>query len=758
MTNSKTCFVGILIAMCWVCQARAEWTPLNISSNLSINVFAGHGGVLFAGTDNGIYCTANNGATWESYNTGLSWGTGVVPTVLSILISNDTLIAGTDGHGAYRSVNGGNTWTTADSGLNCKTVYAFTRQGSLVIAGTDKGIFVSSDLGFSWKPSYTGFQGPLAITALAVHGTAILAGSNAGVFVSIDNAVTWSPANAGFITDTNVVALVSVTDELFAATARGSVYVSRNNGATWTNVSNGLTIDSIRQNVIALAASDYEVYISNSKGIFHSTNPGVTWLAANTGIPKISGNFKGYAALYVDPINAQVFAGAFGDNAVMRSSSSFGVYRSAIGGASWEAVNAGLSHNYLYLYPGAIGGTNVFVGASTPAGFVGQSVLWHSADQGMNFAGSDIDEIDARGMFVTHDTLCAGVTTSYSSYTIFNSGVRLSLDSGRTWTNHTDATNRKTFSIYFDSKSGITALALFGGKMLANVEADAFGVYQSTDVGVTWQNASTGLPGAQNNHPTPAAFNHVGDVVIAATPNGVYALNGAETAWMPDTNGMGMRNVTMLLVDSGDVFATTSPVSSSDGAANVYVKRKGVPVWLPISNGIPSGTSCRDVTLSGTFMFLATDRGVYRSANRGDVWTSVVDSMRDPDIRYLAATDAYLFVSSATGIYRRPLPELTAVANPSDERQVPKKAVLSQNFPDPFNASTSIEYRLPAAGHVSLKVYNALGEIVDILVNDIQDAGTHRVLFTPRRLQSGVFWYTLALADKILTRKLSIVH
>lgn len=73
----------------------------------------------------------------------------------------------------------------------------------------------------------------------------------------------------------------------------------------------------------------------------------------------------------------------------------------------------------------------------------------------------------------------------------------------------------------------------------------------------------------------------------------------------------------------------------------------------------------------------------------------------------------------------------------------PTEYQLSQNFPNPFNPSTTIEYALPFNSKVNLVIYNSIGEVVDELANTNQIAGYHSIKFNADRLSSGIYFYAL---------------
>lgn len=92
-----------------------------------------------------------------------------------------------------------------------------------------------------------------------------------------------------------------------------------------------------------------------------------------------------------------------------------------------------------------------------------------------------------------------------------------------------------------------------------------------------------------------------------------------------------------------------------------------------------------------------------------------------------------------------------------DNINLPKRITLYQNYPNPFNPTTKIKYDLPNDVHVSLRVYNTLGQLVTTLVNGQQLAGTHTVEFDAARLASGTYIYRLQAGDRVLNHSMLLV-
>ena len=106
-------------------------------------------------------------------------------------------------------------------------------------------------------------------------------------------------------------------------------------------------------------------------------------------------------------------------------------------------------------------------------------------------------------------------------------------------------------------------------------------------------------------------------------------------------------------------------------------------------------------------------------------------------------------------------PASTDTGNVSRNNNTPTNFELAQNFPNPFNPSTTIKYEIKEGGFVTLNVYNLLGNLVATLVNENQAAGTYYVNFnvnserTP--LPSGVYFYRLQVGDFVATKKMVVM-
>ena len=95
---------------------------------------------------------------------------------------------------------------------------------------------------------------------------------------------------------------------------------------------------------------------------------------------------------------------------------------------------------------------------------------------------------------------------------------------------------------------------------------------------------------------------------------------------------------------------------------------------------------------------------------------------------------------------------------PVDEESTVNDFKLYQNYPNPFNPSTKIQYAIGDRQFVTLKIYNAIGKEVAVLVNEVQEAGIHSKLYIVNStLPSGVYFYQLKAGNFQETKKMILI-
>lgn len=82
---------------------------------------------------------------------------------------------------------------------------------------------------------------------------------------------------------------------------------------------------------------------------------------------------------------------------------------------------------------------------------------------------------------------------------------------------------------------------------------------------------------------------------------------------------------------------------------------------------------------------------------------------------------------------------------------------LEQNFPNPFNPGTKIKWSTSENGFQLLKVYNAIGNEVAVLVNEVRPAGNYELVFDATSLASGIYFYTLQVGSSSITKKMILI-
>lgn len=236
---------------------------------------------------------------------------------------NGNIFANNRGVGVFRSVDGVH-WTAVNTGLANLDVrnVVINSSGTLFAAKID-GVFRSTDNGDSWV--LTGFTQEADLIHVNPSGHLFVGTEFDGIFRSTDDGVTWVSASAGFPggKQTFDIATHPSTGDMFTSSFDGT-FRSTNNGDNWTNISTATAFAGFVFN----ASGDIFAGTLVGEGVFVSTDAGATWQAVNTGLTDLAAR-----ALAINSAGI-LFVGT----------ATSGVFRSTNNGGSWSSINSGLTN------------------------------------------------------------------------------------------------------------------------------------------------------------------------------------------------------------------------------------------------------------------------------------------------------------------------------------------------------------------------------------------------------------------------------
>ena len=105
-----------------------------------------------------------------------------------------------------------------------------------------------------------------------------------------------------------------------------------------------------------------------------------------------------------------------------------------------------------------------------------------------------------------------------------------------------------------------------------------------------------------------------------------------------------------------------------------------------------------------------------------------------------------------------PISVMPQTAEAAQVQALPTEFGLAQNVPNPFNPTTEIRYQVPAASHVELAVYDALGRKVQVLVDGLVQGGYRTVVWDAKEAASGVYLVRMEAGDFVEVRKMVLIR
>ncbi|MFZ1081089.1 MAG: T9SS type A sorting domain-containing protein [Candidatus Kryptoniota bacterium] len=603
--NGTNLFAGTSDGVFVSTNNGSSWYAINDGlTNLNVATLSFGGGYLFAGTGDGIFLLTNFLSSWTVVDTELTTNN----TVMSLAaVAYNYVFAGTSA-GIFQLANNGISWTAVKIDSTDTYVYSLVFSGEfdngspVLFAGTYAGVLnLTSANGTTWTavntdlPSYA-YVTSLAISPNGASGTNLFAGTDGdGIFLYANNG--WTQIDSGLTgLDAYVASLAASGTNLLAGTYFGGVFLSTNSGTSWTNV---FTVGPrtpvgeipVRETPVwGIAISDTLLFAGTSTGVFVSTNNGSSWATANSGLTNLQ-----VPALTVSGTN--LFAGTSSpglaipviasyspySNNYFDGSSGGGVFLSTDSGASWSAVNTGLTNTAVSAFavsPNGAGDTNIFAGTYGGGVFLSTNngTKWTQVSKGLTNTYVLCLAVSPNG---------AGGTNLFAGTT---GGVFLSTNNGISWTAVDSGLGNPGVYALAVSPNGAGGTNVFAGT--------GAGFFLSTNNGTNWTQVSTGWGNIYVEALVVSDTN-----LFAGTNIGVFRSTNNGKSWYRYITGLTNTDVYSLAVSDTNLFAGTF-----DGG--VFLSTNNGTSWTQVDTGLV-GSFVYSLAVSGSNLFAGT-LGVWR--------------------------------------------------------------------------------------------------------------------------------------------------
>jgi hypothetical protein len=153
---------------------------------------------------------------------------------------------------------------------------------------------------------------------------------------------------------------------------------------------------------------------------------------------------------------------------------------------------------------------------------------------------------------------------------------------------------------------------------------------KSNDNGLTWSNASNGLPSNSNYYYATSIKALANDIYLSTLNSGVYKSTDYGNSWYPVNNGLSNLYVIDLLVVGNDIYAATY--------SGIFKSSNNGSSWVAANNGL-NNTIASSLISNGTSIFAGTNGGVYVSNNSGNTWTNINNGLADTIITKIHIDD-----------------------------------------------------------------------------------------------------------------------
>jgi photosystem II stability/assembly factor-like uncharacterized protein len=524
-----------------------------------------------------IYKSVDGGATWKLLHEPGALVRWIIvdPTDSNVIYASTGIFDrfAVKAEGVLKSTDGGKTWTNINDGLTSLAVGALAMHptnSSILIAGTGKGsafedspgdlvagVFKTIDGGQHWRQvdPFHASGGDLSFSAVAFSPSnpdVVFVDAGNLFLRSTNGGESWEviPIEANGDNRGQPIALAvhpTNPDLLYMNSYDGGVFASTDGGRTWDDSSSGYS--GLRAWDVAVDPSHpHHVVVSGKNGVHVSNNAGHGWRGRFT-----AGWVNNTLAVAVDPTASDTWlAGAQIDGSISRTTD---------GGDSWQVVLPSLGVDtitgrrsiYRLAFAPSAPGT-VFAAAGvdtmwvqTPLAYRGPGVF-KSVDRGATWAAFN------RGLEGTSQTALALAVHPQDAQVVYigllDKGVYKTTDGGLNWSSASSGlTPPEIRALAIDPFSPSTVYA----------GAERSSLWRSSDAGASWKQSSTGLPPEASIHAIVVDASHAGVLYAGDLTSGVYRSTDGGTTWTAVNNGLRNRavNALALTLDGLHLYAAT---------------------------------------------------------------------------------------------------------------------------------------------------------------------------------------------------------
>jgi len=284
----------------------------------------------------------------------------------------------------------------------------------------------------------------------------------------------------------------------------------------------------------------------------------------------------------------------------------------------------------------------------------------------------------------------------------------------------------------------------------------------------------TTMTGVDTNHIVPDAFNSIRSNHDRHQAAGIPRWDLPGTA----SGGLWMETHSSRCLDNNSVLhPLINIIEGVYGREGSFVKgpTNGYAADM-MTNIVMFGKNARHVDIIGTylaghepgnfgFFHLALERGLSKYLNPRDVplYEWKLDGSATPmGLGNFTRTPIRTLYLQKAGeaqyhLVNEPYDYSGITAVETAKHSKPDAFALTQNFPNPFNPSTSIQYYIPKSGDVRLEIFDIRGTLVDVLVDSYLAAGDHATVWRSDRRPSGTYFYRLLYGSTNLTKRMLLL-